>query len=181
MPRFMQANPWVDLRVDIHRYFVDLESSGADISIRLGDGEWAGSRMHALTGDAVWAVASAEMAQALSAGRDPKEMLLLRNTERDYWVDWLAGGRSPIAGDDTPTLRFNDSATMLAAVQAGAGYCLTRASLVQDAVAAGTMVRLGEAEMHDGLRYWAICGPRAGNKKAVDLFMRWLECEFPEG
>ena len=33
---FVQAHPWVDLRIDIHRYFAHLDSSGADISIRLG-------------------------------------------------------------------------------------------------------------------------------------------------
>jgi DNA-binding transcriptional LysR family regulator len=169
---FVKANPWVDLRIDIHRYFADLESSGADISIRLGNGEWEGYRIQPLTDDAVWAVANPAIAARIEGA------LLLRNTERDYWDSWLDRGNPAIALKDTETLRFNDSATMLEAVNAGAGFCLTRASLVRDAVAAGSLVRLCENEMRDGLRYYALCAPRSSAKKAVDLFMRWLETEF---
>jgi LysR family glycine cleavage system transcriptional activator len=178
---FVRANPWVDLRIDIHRYFADLESSGADISIRLGNGEWAGYRIQTLTDDAVWAVANPAVAASLAAIQGPARSggaLLLRNTERDYWDSWLAGGKPAIQLDDTDTLRFNDSATMLEAVSAGAGFCLTRASLVRDAVAAGSLVRLWDREMRDGLRYYALCAPRSGTKRAVDSFMRWLESEF---
>ena len=181
--RFIEANPWVDLRVDTHRYFADLESSGADISIRLGGGDWDGYRMQALTDDAVWAVARADVAgQLAGAAALPEQArpLLLTNTERDYWAAWLGGGHDIGIGigRDVRMLRFNDSATMLEAVQAGAGFCVTRASLAREAVRAGALVRIGTGEMHDGLRYYAVCAPRSGAKKAADLFMRWLGLEF---
>ena len=181
IPRFVQAHPWIDLRVDTHRYFADLESSGADISIRLGDGQWSGYRMQALTDDAVWAVGTPQVAARLAstdAGASGGSMLLLRNTERDYWDAWLAAGHDGLAADGVPTLPCNDSATMLEAVQAGAGYCLTRACLVRDALAAGSLARIGSQELNDGLRYHAICAQRSGTKKAVQLFMQWLEAEF---
>jgi LysR family glycine cleavage system transcriptional activator len=179
--RFVQANPWVDLRVDTHRYFADLDSSGADISIRIGTGEWQGYRMQALTDDAVWPVASPEVAARLMGGDSdgPDETpLLLRNMERDYWDAWLQAGYHAFEVDGAPTMRYNDSATMLEAVHAGAGYCLTRACLVRAAVAAGSLTRLGGQEMRDGLKYYAICAARSGTKKPVQLFMAWLEAEF---
>jgi DNA-binding transcriptional LysR family regulator len=178
---FVRANPWVDLRIDIHRYFADLESSGADISIRLGNGQWESDRIQPLTDDTVWAVANPVVAARLAELQGSARTggaLLLRNTERDYWDRWLDSGHPAVALKDADTVRFNDSATMLEAVSAGAGFCLTRASLVRDAVAAGSMVRLWDREMRDGLRYYALCAPRSGAKKAVDLFMRWLEEEF---
>ena len=178
---FVRANPWVDLRIDIHRYFADLGSSGADISIRLGDGQWEADRIQALSDDAVWAVAHPEVAARLGASKEPgrtEGVLLLRNTERDYWDSWLAAGHPAIPLKDTEALRFNDSATMLEAVGAGAGICLTRATLVRDALAAGSLVRLCDDELRDGLRYYALCSPRSGAKKAVDCFMRWLAVEF---
>jgi DNA-binding transcriptional LysR family regulator len=178
---FVLAHPWVDVRIDIHRYFADLESSGADISIRLGDGKWESDRILALTDDTVWAVANPAVAASLADVQGALRgggVLLLRNTERDYWDSWLAQGNPAIALQDLHALRFNDSATMLEAVSAGTGFCLTRASLVRDAVAAGSMVRMWDSEMRDGLRYYALCAPRSGAKKAVDLFMRWLEQEF---
>jgi DNA-binding transcriptional LysR family regulator len=179
--RFIEVNPWVDLRVDTHRSFADLESCGADISIRLGSGDWEGYRMQALTDDAVWAVARADVAGQLADGPAlPAQArpLLLTNTERDYWAAWQAGGHDAGIGSDVRILRFNDSATMLEAVHAGAGFCVTRASLVREAVRAGALVRIGTGEMHDGLRYYAVCAPRSDAKKAADLFMRWLDLEF---
>jgi LysR family transcriptional regulator, glycine cleavage system transcriptional activator len=179
--RFVEANPWVDLRVDTHRYFADLETSGADISIRLGSGDWDGYRMQAVTDDAVWAVARADVAGRLTRKTDAvveERPMVLTNTERDYWVAWQSAGLDTWGGGDERILRFNDSATMLEAVEAGAGFCITRASLVHDAVGAGTLVRVGSGEVRDGLRYYAVFAPRSGAKKAADVFMKWLEAEF---
>jgi DNA-binding transcriptional LysR family regulator len=180
VPRFVQQHPWVDLRLDTHRFFADLESSGADVSIRLGKGDWERYRMQALTDDAVWPVAAPSLAVRLGNGADAAAQgeLLLRNTERDYWDAWQLAKHRPFPGDDVASLRYNDSATMLEAVHAGAGFCLTRACLVRDAVAAGTLARIGPDEMRDGLAYYALCTPRSGTKKAVQLFMAWLESEF---
>lgn len=169
---FLRANPWVDLRIDIHRYFADLASSGADISIRLGQGDWPGTRFQALTDDAIWAVANPAVAAQLGGS------LLLRNTERDYRDAWLAAGHPSAALEGRGSLLFNDSATMLEAVHAGAGFCLTRACLVRDAVGAGTLVRMGDAEIDDGLRYYALYAPRSEGRQAVEALMRWFDAEF---
>jgi LysR family transcriptional regulator, glycine cleavage system transcriptional activator len=175
---FVRANPWVDLRVDIHRYFADLESSGADISIRLGDGQWEGHRFEAVSDDVLWLVAHPTASPAVLSGSTHQAGMLLTNTEREYNQVWVASGRRAFVSEDTPTIRFNDSATMLEAVHAGAGFCVTRASLVREAVAAGTLARIGDEEMNDGLRYYALCARRSSAKKAVDLFMQWLAIEF---
>ncbi|KAI3590370.1 Transcriptional regulator, LysR family (plasmid) [Cupriavidus sp. U2] len=176
---FLALNPWIDLHIDVHRYFVDLESSGADISIRLGRGDWEADRMQCLTGDAIWAVCNADV-KAQFSGRVSEETnsFMLRNVERDYWEAWLESGRPSLTADNALVLHFNDSATMLEAAQAGAGLCLTRASLAVDAVNRGTLVRLTDDELHDGLNYYAICTARAAKKRAVDLFMSWLHEAF---
>lgn len=178
---FVRANPWIDLRVDIHRYFADLDSCGADISIRLGGGDWDGYRMVAVTDDAVCAVCapaiSGELERIQAARRLPAS-LLLRNTERDYWDEWDEAGNRTIELEGTPTIRFNDSATMLEAVKAGAGLCLTRSILVRDAICEGSLTQLWGEELHDGLRYYAICAQRSSTRRPVDLFMRWLTSEF---
>lgn len=176
---FLTANPWIDLHIDVHRYFVDLESSGADVSIRLGKGDWAADRMHCLTGDAVWAVCNSDVKTAVSRRElGATTSFILRNVERDYWEAWRESGRPALTTDDALMLHFNDSATMLEAAQTGAGICLTRGCLVQDAISRGVLVRLTDDEMHDGLSYYAICTSRAAQKRAVDLFMSWLEEEF---
>ena len=135
-------------------------------------------RTQALTDDAVWAVASPPVARAVAAGQAP---LVLRNTERDYWDTWTAAAHRhmPIDIAKAEALHFNDSATMLEAVAAGAGLCLTRACLVRDALVAGSLVRLWDGELRDGLRYYAVCASRGAGKKAAAPFLQWLAAAFP--
>jgi DNA-binding transcriptional LysR family regulator len=178
---FVQANPWIDLRIDIHRYFADLESSGADISVRLGSGDWEGYRMLALSDDRIGAVCGPRLARTLEelpASVPVTGNMLLRNAERDYWEKWHESGNRKVDLEGTPAIHFNDSATMLEAVEAGAGLCLTRLVLASDSLRAGTLTQLWGQELHDGLRYYAICAQRSSGRRAVDLFMKWLGSEF---
>jgi LysR family glycine cleavage system transcriptional activator len=178
---FVQANPWIDLRIDVHRYFADLESSGADISIRLGSGDWQGYRMLALTDDRIGAVCSPRLArklEKLKASSPVAGNMLLRNAERDCWEKWHESGNRKVDLEGTPAIHFNDSATMLEAVEAGAGMCLTRLVLASGSLSAGTLTQLWGQELHDGLRYYAICAQRSNGRRAVDLFMTWLASEF---
>ncbi len=182
LPNFTRTNPWIDLRIDIHRYFTDLDSSGADISIRLGSGDWEGYRKIALTDDRICVVCDPKVARKLTprqANASPSGLLLLRNTERDYWEKWNDSGNRQVDVENSTSIHFNDSATMLEAVKAGGGLCLTRHVLAADALAAGTMVELWGQDLHDGLRYYAICGQRSSRRRAVDLFMKWIASEFP--
>jgi len=179
--RFVQAHPWVDLRMDVHRYFTDLELSGADISIRLGAGDWEGYRMLALTGDTVCALCCPALAPALEAAPAPglpANTVLLRNAERDYWAEWHGCGNRPIDLEATATVQCNDSAALIEAVKAGAGMCLTRHSLAAGALASGSLVPLWGQQLHDGLRYYALSARRSHSRRAVELFMQWLEAEF---
>jgi LysR family glycine cleavage system transcriptional activator len=80
--------------------------------------------------------------------------------------------------DAAATIRFNDSAAMLEATKSGAGLCLSRLTLVTDALADGSLKQLWMQELHDGLRYYAVCSNRTIARRAVDLFMNWLASEF---
>ncbi|PVY27507.1 LysR family glycine cleavage system transcriptional activator/LysR family transcriptional regulator of beta-lactamase [Paraburkholderia silvatlantica] len=178
---FVSANPWIDLRIDVHRYFVDLDSSGVDISIRLGAGPWDGYRALAISDDRVGAVCSPGLLkhyEQLSTSDVIAEGLLLRNIERDYWERWQESGNRMPDLEGSPAIRFNDSAPMLEAAKGGAGLCLTRLTLVADSLAAGTLTQLWGQEIRDGQRYYAVCSNRTNARRAVELFMQWLESEF---
>lgn len=180
LPRFMQKYPWVDLQIDTHRYFADLDTSGADVSIRLTDNDPdAGYRHRKLTNDSSWLVASPAIARRLisrTTRGTPFQPVLLSNCERDDWNRWLSAGNRAIQPIETK-LQFNDSATMLQAVEAGLGFCVARVPLVRDAIQAGTLTRVWKQEMHDGLCYRAISAKR--DKPALAPFLQWLNEEFP--
>lgn len=178
LPRFIRACPWVDLQVDTHRFLADLETSGADISIRLGKSDASANPTPILTDDAIWAVATPAIGRRIRArmrGGDAVRPALLRYSERDDWGNWLAAGHKSVPLDGT-TVRFSDSATMLNAAEAGMGFCVARACLARDAIEAGRLVRVGDDELHDGLRYFAISTSRP--KAAIKPFLAWLTKEF---
>jgi DNA-binding transcriptional LysR family regulator len=181
LAQFVQAHPWVNLQIDTHRYFADLETSGADVSIRLSEGEFtSGYRHQVLTDDACWLVATPAVAKRLrspdsSAGALPT--VLLRNSERDDWTRWVAAGNHTVAHIDT-SLQFNDSATMLQTAKAGVGFCVARAALVQEAIKLGTLERVWKQEMRDGLCYRAVSTARS--KPALEPFLSWLAQEFEQ-
>lgn len=178
---FAKSNPWIDLRIDVHRYFVDLDSSGVDISIRLGPGPWDGYRALAISDDRIGAVCNPRLARRYEKLRSSdvlKEGLLLRNVERDYWERWQESGHRVPDLDGSPAIRFNDSAPMLEAAKGGVGLCLTRLTLASDSLADGTLKQLWRQELRDGQRYYAVCANRTNARRAVEAFMQWLEAEF---
>ncbi|MFC6139939.1 LysR substrate-binding domain-containing protein [Paraburkholderia silvatlantica] len=178
---FVKSNPWIDLRLDVHRYFADLESSGVDISIRLGGGLWDGYRTLAISDDSVGAVCAPDLAQHYEKIRPSdalKEGLLLRNIERDYWQKRQERGNLTPDLEASPVIRFNDSAPMLEAAKGGVGLCLTRLTLASDSLAEGALKKLWDQELRDGQRYYAVCAKRTNARRAVELFMQWLESEF---
>jgi len=175
---FAQACPQVDLRLDIHRYFADLASCGADISIRLGKGEWDEYRTIRLTADRIVPVCAPPISARL---RDPlrrEDVPRLRNVEHD-WEPELARAGAGLWPMGSSRMDFNDSATLLQAAEAGLGLAAARTSLAAAALSAGRLVRPFDCDLRDGLDYYAVCTERAAGKPAVKLFTDWLEQEFP--
>lgn len=186
LPEFVAAHPWIDLRIDVHRFYADLESSGVDISIRLGTGDWPHYRVLRLTDDVIIPVCTPAVASSLQATASSDcidgplaQPAFLRNTERDYLDLWNQDDRHRLQPEDGPSLNFNDSATLLGVLEAGMGVTLIRSSLVDAALQRGTLVQPYPGEVRDGLNYHAVCAPRSSDKPAVMLFLQWLRHVYP--
>jgi len=177
---FVSANPEIDLRIDVHRYYADLESSGADISIRLGKGDWHDYHSARLTDDVLIPVCAPGVASRLAEqGRSPETTILLRNRERDYVGSWAAQQPEiPFHIDKLPSIDFNDSATVISTLESGTGITVTRSSLVADALEEGTLVRPFAGEVKDGLNYYAVQSARSTKNAVVKRFMQWLDATF---
>ncbi|NYT25465.1 LysR family transcriptional regulator [Alcaligenaceae bacterium] len=177
---FVSANPEVDLRIDVHRYYADLESSGADISIRLGKGDWHDYHSVRITDDVLIPVCAPGVASRLAEqGRIPETTILLRNRERDYVGSWAAQQpEMPFHIDRLPSIDFNDSATVISTLESGTGITVTRSSLVADALEEGTLVRPFAGEVKDGLNYYAVQSARSTKNAVVKRFMQWLDATF---
>lgn len=177
---FVELHPWIDVRIDIHRYFADMESSGADISIRLGDGNWDEHLHVRLTDDYLIPVCAPDRANFL-AGRNPGNLLgcfFYVNQERDYLERWNKDNPDEKISGFNGMLKFNDSSTLLAAVESGSGVAITRYSLVKDAIERGRLVRLWLGSAHDGLNYYALRSQRTAHRRSTTLFLDWLGTVF---
>jgi DNA-binding transcriptional LysR family regulator len=174
---FIHAHPWIDVRIDVHRYYADIEASGADISVRLGDGNWPGYDELQLSDDGLIPVCAPAVAEVLRERRpgDVSGHVVFRNVERDYVDQWNRSNAVAAFVNEHATLKFNDSATLLSALEAGTGVTVARSSLVANALARRGLVRLWSGEANDGLNYYAISARRAAHRSSTLLFMSWLQ------
>jgi DNA-binding transcriptional LysR family regulator len=186
---FARLHPWIDLRVDGHRYYANLQRTDADLSIRLGDGRWRGGRVVPLLpreplfpvcSPALWRAAAGASVGGRPRAVSPAEFLrqhvLLHYVERPYWADWLrTAGLEEIAGQgDSTGPCFDETAVALAAAEAGQGVAVARRAQVADALAAGRLVRPFATELDDGLGYFLVTTEAGIEKSTVQAFIRWL-------
>jgi DNA-binding transcriptional LysR family regulator len=171
---FVRQHPWIDLRIDSHRYFADLRRSDADVSIRTGDGTWPDHVVLPLSREVMFPVC----APALATGSDPAALLpgalLLHYAERPYWPDWLAAaGLDRDLGRAGP--RFGETAMALAAAEAGQGFAMSWGVLVAEALAEGRLVRPFAPVLDNGTGYYLVMTPPAAARSTVRLFCEWLQ------
>jgi DNA-binding transcriptional LysR family regulator len=80
--------------------------------------------------------------------------------------------------ENQQSIEFNDSATVISALECGLGFTITRSSLVANALEKGTLVRPFLGEARDGLNYYAVESQHSTKNAVVRLFMNWLRPAF---
>jgi DNA-binding transcriptional LysR family regulator len=174
---FVRAHPWIELRIDTHRYFAQLHGTDVDVAIRTGTGDWPGHVVRPLTREEMFPVC----APALWSGpaRDlPPEQFLARNTllhyaERPHWRAWmLQAGLDPALAIPGP--RFGETALAVAAAEGGQGVAIAWGVLVADAMAEGRLVRPFATALADGTGYHLVMTEAAAGRPAVRAFAGWL-------
>jgi LysR family glycine cleavage system transcriptional activator len=178
---FVARNPWIDLRVDTHRYYTDFERSPGDVAIRAGDGRWDDFSVERLTQDSVLPVCAPGLWPHGEPGSPTAEFLrnnvLLHYAERPYWDAWLsAAALDRRLGQTGPS--FSETALALAAAEGGQGIAIGRCSLVADALAEGRLVRPFSLEIDDGVSYFLVLRRNDVTKPMVRLFSDWLRQEM---
>jgi DNA-binding transcriptional LysR family regulator len=177
---FIAASPWIDLRVNSHRYYSDPDRSDIDVSIRLGAGVWPNSVIIPLSAETLFPVCT----PGLAAGSDEplpflQSAVLLHYTERAHWATWLrAAGLPESAAAMGP--RFSEMAMALAAAEAGQGIAIARRSHVIDAIAEGRLVRPFAAFADDQEGYFLVMSHAAHQRSTVQAFAAWIKREMEE-
>ncbi len=175
---FIAGSPWIDLRVNSHRYYSDSDRSDVDVSIRLGTGAWPNSVVTPLSAETLFPVCSPglvrEGAEALPF---LQAAVLLHYTERAHWASWLrAAGLPESLAAMGP--RFSEMSMALAAAEAGQGVAIARRSHVIDAIAAGRLARPFTPIADDQEGYFLVTSYAAHQRSTVQAFGAWIKREM---
>lgn len=174
---FCQRFPWIDVRIDGHRYFSDLSRDEADVSIRAGDGVWPGFVVKRITNSRLFPVAAPAIAHGERPIRKVTDLTrhpLLHYAERPYWKLWLAATGDGTLVDGRKGLRFDDSAIMLEVAEAGHGIAIARSCLVENALAHERLVQLFNVSVEDGVDYYLAFRPEKQQRSTVTAFSEWM-------
>lgn len=178
LPAFMRANAQTEINVVYanHRNYL---SDAADMSIRFGNGQWAGYQSEALISGKMIPVASRSFLRLHGHVDTPEQLLqmpLLHDEERTTWTQWFLQQNVRRPPKRSGPL-FEDGLLTLAAVQAGLGCALMREPLIAPYIQSGELVKLFDLPVDDGRSYY-LC-VRQGSEmteEGVSLY-NWLRAE----
>jgi len=177
MPRlkgFVDAHPDLDLQIRASLDTVDFDQEAVDCAIRMGAGNWPSVSTRFLMGDAYFPVCS----PAFNGGRIPlrpvelDDCVLLRSAA-EPWGPWFeaAGLRRP---EPRHGPGYNDANLLLQAAAAGQGVALARATLVDEDLAAGRLVRLFDVAAPSRQFLYLVWPPRSDRAAKLELLRTWL-------
>lgn len=171
---FLREHPAIDFTLHTTTSLVDLDADEVDLAIRFGGGRWPGVRSEKLFDEELFPVAAPGYVARMRLRKpaDLERCVLLRD-DFGAWPEWLE--RAGVAGGKHvfgPL--FNDSALLLQAAEAGAGVALARSRLVADAIAAGTLKRVGSVALPSRGSYYLVTSSRRPKTASVMDFSQWL-------
>jgi DNA-binding transcriptional LysR family regulator len=161
---------------------IDLERSGMDAYIAVGDGLWPGCRAHLLMEERLVPIISPALraAAALNEPRDLSRHLLLRVKARpENWTRWFAARGIPASrlrsGPD-----FELTSHLIQAVIAGIGVGLVPHAFVEDELRAGTVEIAMTGDMPDPLGYYLVYRQDRANYPPLAQFREWIGAQACE-
>jgi LysR family glycine cleavage system transcriptional activator len=185
LTRFQARHPSIELQVIADPIPVDLRSARVDLAIRFGHGAYPGYAATALMPDSVFPVCSPRLIAdraPITTIEDLFELPLLHDsaTEGDAsgsdWRSWLDHlGRGDMSCPNGQ--RFSDARLLIDAATLGLGVALTRASLVSDLVADGTLICPLRLSAPTAFAYYLLALPEVAGLPNMVSFRDWLQAE----
>lgn len=151
-----------------------LNDGSADLIVAPGAGSWPDLASRRLGIDSVFPVASPQLAR--TRGFPDLGCLPLVENLAHPWRLWLA----QVQNAHEPAvlgLVVDDWRLAIDAAKAGAGVCLARSSLAREDLAAGRLIRVGDAELTIGDGYHLLWDPRAKRRGAAVAIIERLTGE----
>jgi len=172
--RFRQRHPGIGVFIDTPHHHTGLAEAGADLAIRMGNGDWPGLvAQHLLHEDLVPVCAPALLERYRD--QDPVEFMprIHVTTVTQDWDAWLrAAGRPPTAGPDG--LRIDTIQMAFDAAVRCMGIVLGRRPLVDPELHAGTLITVAEPVVRSPAAYWLVGLAQTMARPEIQSFRTWL-------
>ena len=177
MPRlsgFYNAEPQIDLRINVDNALVNFDQSDMHAAVRLGAGKWAGLKSVKLMDDWILPVCSRRLLR--ETGPIQSVEALQQNdllfAPGDVWDAWFREfGES--SRDSRWTL-LNDSLSILMAAEQGEAIALSRWTLVSRDIDAKRLVRPIETVVKADWSHYFVAPPHYFDLPKVADFRDWL-------
>ena len=183
--RFHERHPEIDVRIRPTGDRIDLvaEAATIDLAIRFGQGPFPGLASKAIMHETVFAVCSPDLlakGPPLRRLEDLKHHTLLHTESARMevnsmatWSVWLGIlGVKDVDAAAGPS--FPNSYMLIQAAIHGQGVALTWATLAEDDLRAGRLVRLFDRAVEGSMAYFMVCTEAAAKKPKVIAFRDWL-------
>jgi LysR family glycine cleavage system transcriptional activator len=174
---FRARHPDIEVRLDASLEAADFASSGVDVAIRYGRGDWPGLHCERLIVESLVPVCSPILVRGRSALRRPADLarhVLLHNSAHpDDWPLWLK--TAAIEGIDLERgPRFAYSELLLKAAAEGLGIALARRHLIDKDLADGTLIAPFDIVCETGYSYWLVWPRKRQTDRRVASFRKWV-------
>ncbi len=186
MGRFRSLYPNIDLRFLVSDQYLDLGTSGANVAIRYGDGQWPGCDLVFLTKERIFPVCSPTYLAGRSIATIEEligETLLFLEGRYDPQTRWPVWFREHgiEAGDDLKGIRLNEYTNLVQAALDGQGIALIGPPLMNVYVKNGSLVRLLDVPPVDRRNFYLARPKDAISNRATEQFCDWVVDEFRAG
>jgi DNA-binding transcriptional LysR family regulator len=178
MPRlagFQTRHPSVDIQLQYARYR-NYSSDAADLSLRFGDGNWRGYASERLMPGTAYPVCSPVLLKRHGPFRRPADVIaapLVHDGSTEQWAGWLAKAgiatATPLTG-----MVCEDGMLTRAAMLNGLGIALTRPLLLEQELAAGSLVVLWDLGVGSGEDYYLCTRNDREVSPALRQLVAWL-------
>jgi LysR family glycine cleavage system transcriptional activator len=177
MPRlsgFYNAEPQIDLRINVDNALVDFDQSDMHAAVRLGSGKWAGLESVKLMDDWILPVCSRRLLDEIGPIKSAEALQQhdLLFAPSDVWDPWFHEFGE--ASRDSRWSLLNDSLSILMAAEQGEGIALSRWSLVARDIDAGRLLRPIETVVKADWSHYFVAPPQFFDLPKVAAFRDWL-------
>lgn len=184
MFKWMEINPELEMRIEASNTPVNFNTSSSDFSICFGDKGYPGLQKSEMFRDTISPVCSPEIAtmahENLHQLLEQQPLIHIdwgdENVHLPGWDDWLQhAGLQDIVS--SKSLQLNYSSMAIEACVQGKGIMLGQATMVEEEIQAGKLVRLSDISLPLNKSYYLIYPKRTLLKPMAAEFLTWLSDE----